>query len=91
MLFRSKIESRKVVEVASYLIKANSSPSAARINKANLISYFKIRFAAIASDLQSDAADRLLTHCAPQHCWIAAEAQSRLLAAHALSKGSGAI
>ena len=85
------IESRKVVEVASCLIKANSSPSAARISKANLISCCKIRFAAIASDLQSDAADRLLAHYAPQHCWIAAESQSRLLAAHALSKGFGAI
>ena len=86
-----EIESRKVVEVASYLIKANSSPSAARINKANLISCCKIRFAAIASDLKSDAADRLLAHYAPQHCWIAAMAQSRLRKAHALSKGSGAI
>ena len=85
------VESREVVEAAADLIKANSRPSAALINKANLISCCKIRFAAIASDFRSDVLDLLLVQRAPRHCWIAAMAQSALLAARALSKSSGAL
>ena len=59
------IESRKLVEDAADLVKVNSRPSAVRIIRANLISCCKIRFAATASDLRSDALDLRLTNGAP--------------------------
>ena len=73
-------EIRKLGGAAADLIKVNGRPSAASINKANLIWCYNIQFAAIALDLRSDALHLHWTSRGSQHCCIVVMAQSRLTA-----------